>query len=168
MGRVLLAFVAAGAAVCGVAAAAGPWDGIYRQSANGICEHVGAQGGAIKIEDSIFYGVGIACRMTRPVDVLDMDATLYTMECVDGNGEDADHWSERVMMMRDAQREGVIMVWNGYALRHERCDMPPPPPPEPAPQPEAALEPAPARPAAVPIVEQPPLIETSQATPAAH
>ncbi|ARO13680.1 hypothetical protein BVG79_00324 [Ketogulonicigenium robustum] len=106
------------------AVAAGPWDGIYRQSPNASCTQIGVNGGALKIEESVFYGVGIACRMTRPVDVLDMDATLYTMECVDGNEADSDHWSERAMMMRDAQSDGIIMIWNGYSFRYGRCPAP--------------------------------------------
>ena len=100
---------------------AGPWDGIYRQNKTSDCASVGHVGGSLEIREGVFYGQGLACRMTRPVDVLDMDATLYTMDCVDGNGEDAEHWSERVMMMRDAEGEGIIMVWNGYSFRYEAC-----------------------------------------------
>ena len=96
---------------------AGPWDGVYRQTANADCGLVGVDGGALKIEDGVFFGVESQCRMTRPVDVVDMDATLYTMECT-GDGS---QWTERAMVMRAAEDDGIIMVWDGYAFRYDRC-----------------------------------------------
>lgn len=101
-------------------AAAGPFDGTYRQVANADCALVGVDGGALRIADGIFYGVGVECRMTRPVNVLDMDASLYTMEC---SGED-EVWTERAMVMNAAEGDGIIMVWDGYAFRYERCPLP--------------------------------------------
>lgn len=95
----------------------GPWDGTYRQAANAECGLVGVDGGALRIAEGVFTGVGMTCAMTRPVNVLDMDATLYTMECA---GE-SQSWTERAMMMQDAQSDGIIMVWNGYAFRYDRC-----------------------------------------------
>ncbi len=99
-------------------AAAGPYDGVYRQAANADCANVGQDGGSLKIEEGIFYGVELECRMTRPVDVVNMDATLYTMQCT---GEDQ-IWSERAMLMDSAEDDGIIMVWNGYAFAYERCE----------------------------------------------
>jgi hypothetical protein len=96
---------------------AGPWDGTYRQAANAECGLVGVDGGALQIAGGVFTGVGMTCEMTRPVNVLDMDATLYTMECT-GDGQS---WSERAMLMRDAQGGGIFMIWNGYAFRYGRC-----------------------------------------------
>ena len=102
-------------------AAATPYDGTYRQSANSECLLVGADGGALKIDDGIFYGVEMECRMTRPVTVVSMDATLYTMRC-SGNDQ---IWTERAMVMNDAEVEGgIIMVSDGYAFRYTRCDAP--------------------------------------------
>ncbi|WP_375279316.1 hypothetical protein [Pseudooctadecabacter sp.] len=98
-------------------AAATPYDGIYRQNANAECALVGVDGGALRIEDGIFYGVELECRMTRPVNVVDMDATLYTMNC-SGNDE---VWTERAMLMHDAEDDGIIMIWDGYAFRYSRC-----------------------------------------------
>ncbi len=98
-------------------AMAGPWDGVYRQAANAECALVGVDGGSLRIDAGVFYGVGMECQMTRPVDVLDMDATLYTMEC-SGDGQ---QWTERAMLMKDAQGDGIIMIWNGYAFRYDRC-----------------------------------------------
>lgn len=112
----LFAITAVLAALSG-AAFASPYDGTYRQVANADCGLVGVDGGALKIEGGIFYGVAMECRMTRPVDVIDMDATLYTMEC---SGED-EQWTERSMVMNDRESDGIIMIWNGYAFRYDRC-----------------------------------------------
>jgi hypothetical protein len=59
----------------------GPYDGVYRQTANAECALIGVNGGSVRIASGIFYGVETQCRMTRPVDVNGMNATLYTMEC---------------------------------------------------------------------------------------
>lgn len=101
-------------------AAATPYDGVYRQNANAECALVGVDGGALEIREGIFYGVEVECRMTRPVDVVDMNATLYTMQC---SGEDQS-WTERAMVMNSAQDDGIIMVWNGYAFKYARCPEP--------------------------------------------
>ena len=99
-------------------ALATPYDGVYRQNENAECALVGADGGALRIEDGIFYGVEMECRMTRPVQVVNMDATLYTMAC---SGDDQ-IWTERAMVMKDAEVEGgIIMLWDGYAFRYSRC-----------------------------------------------
>lgn len=99
-------------------AAATPYDGVCRQTANAECALVGVDGGALKIEDGIFYDLEMECRMTRPVNVVNMDATLYTMSC---SGSDQ-IWTERAMLMNDAQSEGgIIMIWDGYAFRYSRC-----------------------------------------------
>ena len=104
-------------ALAPVIAAATPFDGVYRQNANAECALVGVDGGSLKIEDGIFYGVDLECLMTRPVNVVDMDATLYTMTC---SGEDQ-IWTERAMLMNDAESDGIIMVWDGYAFVYSRC-----------------------------------------------
>lgn len=102
-------------------AGAGPYDGVYRQAANVDCSLVGVDGGSLKIEAGVFYGVEMECRMTRPVNVVDMDATLYTMECSGGDQT----WTERAMMMTPAgEDDGLIMVWNGYAFVYDRCEDP--------------------------------------------
>jgi len=96
---------------------AGPYDGVYKQAANAECSLVGVDGGSLKIEDGIFYGVEVECRMTNPVGVNDMDATLYTMQCSGGDQV----WTERAMLMLNKQADGIIMVWNGYAFVYDRC-----------------------------------------------
>ena len=98
-------------------ATAGPYDGIFKQSANAECALVGADGGSLRIDENVFTGVEVECRMTRPVDVIDMDATIYTMECSGGD----QIWTERVILMNDAETDGIYMIWNGYVFRYPRC-----------------------------------------------
>lgn len=97
---------------------AGPFDGLYQPSATADCATVGGDGGAIRIDRNIFYGAEVQCRMTNPVDIVNMDATLYEMECT-GEGET---WTERAMLMTDAETPGIYMIWNGYAFRYPRCE----------------------------------------------
>ena len=97
--------------------AAGPFDGIYRQTDDAECALVGVDGGSLRIADGIFFGVGSQCLMTRPVDVVDMDATLYTMDC-SASGES---WTERAMLMQTPEGDGIFMIWNGYVFRYGRC-----------------------------------------------
>ena len=106
-------------AVSALPAAAGEFDGIYKQGPAWDCGLVGVDGGALKIEDGIFHGVEMQCRMENPVKVRDMDAVLYDMKC---SGE-GDAWSARALFMH-AVNDGLIMVWNGYAFQYDRC--PPP------------------------------------------
>ena len=97
-----------------------PWDGTYRLSEGADCDRVGEEGGALRIGGGVFEGVGATCRMTEPVDVLDLDATIYVLDC-DGEGET---WSERAMFMRAAEGDAIFVLWRGYAFRYERCPMP--------------------------------------------
>ena len=106
------------ALVLATSAAAGPFDGIYRQTEASDCGLVGVEGGSLRISDGIFFGVGSQCLMTRPVDVVGMDATLYTMEC---SADGGDAWSERAMLMQTPDRDGIFMIWNGYAFRYGLC-----------------------------------------------
>ena len=97
-----------------------PWDGTYRLSEDADCDQVGEEGGALRIEKGVLTGVGSYCRMTEPVDVLDLDATLYVMEC-EGEGQS---WTERAMIMEAAQGDGIFLLWRGYAFRYDRCPGP--------------------------------------------
>lgn len=97
---------------------AGPFDGTYKQTANAECALVGVDGGALRIENDIFYGVEVECRMTNPVEIEDMSATVFTMACI-GEGST---WEERAILMTDAQDPGLYMIWDGYAFRYERCE----------------------------------------------
>ncbi len=99
-------------------AAALPWDGTYLLSADADCDRVGEEGGALRIGEGVLTGVGSTCRMTEPVDVLDLDATLYTLDC-EGEGET---WTERAMLMRAAEGDAIFILWRGYAFRYDRCE----------------------------------------------
>lgn len=99
-----------------VAAAAGSFDGVYKQTPQASCSAIGQEDGSLKISGGIFTGVDVECLMTRPVSVVKMDAKLFTMQCV---GDDS-RWEERAMLMHAADG-GLIMVWNGYAFQYQRC-----------------------------------------------
>ncbi len=101
-------------------ASATPYDGVYKQTATADCGMVGVDGQALEIRDGIFYGVEVQCRMSRPVSVVNMDATLYDMQC-SGEGQ---NWTERAMVMQNAKRDGIIMLWDGYAFVYEACEQP--------------------------------------------
>lgn len=94
----------------------GRFDGLWKPSPTTDCTVTGEDGGALKIEDNVLYGVESKCRMTRPVDVRDMDAELFDMECT-GEGRD---WTERAFFMRAADG-GLIMAWNGFAFKYDAC-----------------------------------------------
>ena len=98
--------------------AAQTYDGVYKQTANAECALVGVDGGSLKIEEGIFYGVEVECRMTNPVAIEGMNATVYEMACT-GEGST---WEERAILMNDAQEPGLYMIWDGYAFRYERCE----------------------------------------------
>lgn len=97
-----------------------PYDGVYKPTAEADCAKIGEEGGALEIKEGIFVGVEVQCRMTRPVNVVDMDAVLYTMRC-SGEGQ---NWTERSMVMRHANGKDVIMLWDGYAFVYEACEQP--------------------------------------------
>lgn len=100
-------------------ALAGEFDGVYKQGPASDCALLGVDGGALMVRDGIFHGVEMQCRMENPVDVRDMDAVLYDMEC---SGEGS-VWSARALFMKAADG-GLIMVWNGYAFHYDRCPDP--------------------------------------------
>ena len=92
------------------------FDGVYRQGPAAACANTGQDGGSIEIKNNEFFGVESMCRMTRPVNVVDMDATLFDMKC-QGEGTE---WEARAMFMK-AANGGLIMVWNGFAFQYDRC-----------------------------------------------
>lgn len=97
--------------------AAAGFEGRYKQALTSDCSKVGESGGALEIRNGIFYGVHNQCRMTRPVQVVNMEATLYTMQC----SGDEDQWTERALLMKSYDVDGIIMVWDGYAFVYEKC-----------------------------------------------
>ncbi len=108
------------AALLPQAALALPWDGTYRPNAEADCDKVGEEGGSLRIAAGTLQGIGSTCRMTDPVDVLDLEATLYVMDC-EGGGQ---QWSERAMLMKAAEGDGIFLAWRGYVFRYDRCPEP--------------------------------------------
>ncbi|MCI5040798.1 MAG: hypothetical protein MRY81_14070 [Donghicola eburneus] len=113
------AFPAAAVILMAATAVSAEFDGIYRQAADSDCSLVGVDGGALKIEEDVFYGVESTCNMTDPVPVNDMDAVLYRMRCSSEDGA----WTARAMMVHGADG-GLIMVWDGYAFKYDSCPDP--------------------------------------------
>lgn len=97
-------------------AGAAEFDGLYRAAPTVDCNIVGVEGGALKIEGDTFVGVEVTCRMTRPVNVRDMGAQLFDMACEAGERA----FTERAMLMHAADG-GLIMAWDGYAFKYDRC-----------------------------------------------
>lgn len=103
-----------------VAAAAGPFDGLYvphgQRGDHWTCVYNGQEAGAIWIEDDVYYDIeNPVCRLTNPVEVRDMPAVLYDLVC-EGGGE-AD---ERVMFVR--QPWGMFEIRSGWMRDWERCE----------------------------------------------
>ncbi|SFP33810.1 hypothetical protein [Tranquillimonas alkanivorans] len=107
------------AALCLLASPAlgqGAFDGLYMPSPTTDCSVSGVEGGALRIEEGVFYGVESECRMTQPVDVRDMNAQLFDMEC-EGEGLE---WTQRAFVMAAADG-GLVMAWDGFAFKYDRC-----------------------------------------------
>jgi hypothetical protein len=94
-------------------------DGLYMMTPEADCAVLGV-GGALKIEDGVFYGAESQCDMQNPVELRDMRGALYDMQC---KGEGTE-WAERAMVMRAAD-DGLILVWDGYAFHYQQCAAPP-------------------------------------------
>lgn len=95
---------------------AGEFDGLFKQGPGADCEQIGVDGGALKIEDDVFHGIRSNCRMENPVSIRDMNAELYDMTC---DGEKS-AWVGRALFMHAAD-DGLIMVWDGFAFKYDRC-----------------------------------------------
>ncbi len=111
--RSLLALALACAAT---GAGAQGYDGTYRFPGTQGCTFLGIDNGVIQIRRGVLSGAENDCRMTNPIEVRDMDATLYDLLC-QGEGME---WQERAMIMRSAR--GVVIARRGYATDFERCD----------------------------------------------
>ena len=111
--------VAAALCALGTAAAAGPYDGLYRPDYPGAeswtCRTVGMDGGALQVAGDRFLGVENSCTLSNPVQVRGMAATLYDAEC-SGEGE---VYSKRMMLMLTP--EGIAVIEDGFADNLLRC-----------------------------------------------
>lgn len=107
------------AALLPTAAGALPWDGTYLLSEEATCDGTGEEG-TLRIAEGVLHGLESTCRMTEPTDILDLDATLYVMQC-EGEGEE---WTERAMLMKAAEGDAIFLAWRGYVFRYDRCPEP--------------------------------------------
>lgn len=112
-------------------AVADTFDGVYSQGAGAACVPTGTAGNVVRIENGVFHGIETECRMENPVDVRDMNAVLYDMQCRGDQSE----WSARALFMT-AVDGGLVMVWDGYAFKYDPC------PSQAAAAPGDAVEPA--------------------------
>ena len=94
----------------------GPYDGFY-STENSSCDQnlVGMDGGPYKIEDNVFWGTEMGCKLKNPVSVRGMNATLYDGKC-SGDGEE---WEERYLIMES--EIGVYWIQGGYVMELTRC-----------------------------------------------
>jgi hypothetical protein len=96
------------------------FDGLYRPDqpwAEGWdCKSVGMDGGALAVQDGVFYGVENTCELTNPTEVRGMDAVLYDAVCA-GEGETDTY---RMMLMR--VEGGLAVIRNGSANVMKRCE----------------------------------------------
>lgn len=101
-------------------ALAGPYDGIYRPSADWAdgwdCRTIGSDGGALAVRDGKFFGVENTCDLTNPVNVRGMSATLFDAVCAGEGMVD----TERMMLM--SSPDGIVLIRDGFASELKRCD----------------------------------------------
>ena len=100
--------------------AATPYDGVFRPNFDFAeswdCTTLGAEGGAVGVEGDKLIGVENTCTLTDPVEVRDMNATLYDADCT-GEGETV---RARVMLM--AHDYGIYVIRDGFVSDWLRCE----------------------------------------------
>ena len=103
-----------------LAAAAGPFDGLYRPNYDWAsawdCASVGIDGGALAVEGETLKAVENTCTLTDPVEVRDMAAVLYDASCTGEGGES----QGRIMLM--THDFGIYVVRDGFVLDWIRCE----------------------------------------------
>ena len=104
------------------AAAAGPFDGLYRPNYDWAlawdCESVGRDGGALEVADETLTAVENSCTLSDPVEIRGMAAVLYDASCVgDGGASEG-----RIMLM--AHEFGIYVIRDGFVLDWITCGAP--------------------------------------------
>ena len=114
MRALMFAFILCPSFVC-----ADDYDGLYHPEGQRgwLCDEpsLGSDGGALAIRDGKLVGVETVCEMSNPVNVRDMDAVLYDLEC-ESEGEST---TERMLVARSDT--GVIVLRNGFAAEWRTC-----------------------------------------------
>ncbi len=102
-----------------VAAAAGPFDGLYRPNYDWAsawdCTSVGIDGGALAVEGETLRAVDNSCTLTDPVDIRDMEAVLYDAACTGAAGASE---GRIILMLHDF---GIYVIRDGFVLDWIRC-----------------------------------------------
>lgn len=93
------------------------FSGLWRSNPTSQCTYTGGDGSALKIEDNTLFGVENRCTMSNPVNVTDMQAQLFNMDCT-GEGQ---RFEGRAMFMR-ASDGGLYLIWDGIAFKYESCE----------------------------------------------
>jgi hypothetical protein len=113
----MMRFIAVLAGLAGMPAFAQSFDGLYRPlGSSWDCQSVGAEGGALAVQDGMFYGVENACKLTNPTRVNGMNAVLFDAEC---NGEGEAYFYRMMLMQLPG---GIAVITDGSANEYERCN----------------------------------------------
>ncbi|GHA40940.1 hypothetical protein GCM10008927_01490 [Amylibacter ulvae] len=111
--------VAIGMNAANIAVAADKYDGVYRpvgqMFAGWDCTTIGQDGGAIAIKKNVVYGIENNCKLTNPVNVNGMTATLYDANCA-GEGNS---WRSRVMIMK--ADFGLYYISDQFVASWQNC-----------------------------------------------
>ncbi len=103
-----------------LAAAAGPFDGLYRPNYDWAltwdCTSVGQDGGALQVEGETLRAVENTCTLSDPVDVRDMAAVLYDASCTGEGGAS----EGRIMLM--THEFGIYVIRDGFVLDWISCE----------------------------------------------
>jgi len=102
-----------------VMAHADGYDGLYHPEGQRgwLCDEpsLGRDGGALAIREGKIIGVENTCDMSNPVNVRDMDAVLYDLEC----SAEGETYTERAMVARSDT--GVIILRDGFVAKWSTC-----------------------------------------------
>ncbi len=90
-------------------------DGVYRPTNRETCPVLGDDW-RFEIERPFLYWHETTCEMTKPVNVNDMNATLYTLQCR-GEGET---WTKRALVMEHPT--WMVYLDNDGAKTYHLCE----------------------------------------------
>ena len=97
-----------------------PYNGLYfpKGADDWSCKSadLAQDGGAVGVKFDSLMGVENICRLSRPVNVVNMDATLYDATCTAEGTE----YSERVMLMKT--EDGIAVIRDGSVAEWTTCE----------------------------------------------
>lgn len=114
--RLLISSIALSTLLAGVALAEPFYVGTWAYN-GGSCSTDGAEGGALRLSESTFWGLENKCEMTNPVEIRDMDGILFDMECW-GEGT---QYTYRFLVLQEY--DGSLTTHgNGFTNTYQRCE----------------------------------------------